>query len=165
MLYSHAMIYFYGGDLFRSIAIITRTQYAIICIYKDISQEGRHIRLKKSLPSEEIVLHMEPRFLLVCLLFVVLLQPAFVFNMVLGYILGYLIKKNYARLKVMFLTNTFEHPEEDQIQPSVEKNPFEDIDPDVIKHLKTLGLDTSLDGEDLAYLQRFWESMSVNKNK
>nr|BAV00129.1 protein U4 [Milk vetch dwarf virus]BBD33860.1 U4 prorein [Milk vetch dwarf virus] len=108
---------------------------------------------------------MEPRFLLVCFLFVVLLQPALVFNMVLGYILGYVIRKNYARLKVMFLTNTFEQPEEDQIQRSVEKNPFEDIDPDVTKHLKTLGLDTSLDGEDLAYLQRFWESMSINKNK
>nr|QED43050.1 U4 protein [Milk vetch dwarf virus] len=108
---------------------------------------------------------MEPRFLLLSFLFVVLLQPALVFNMVLGYILGYLIKKNYGRLKVMFLTNTYEQPEEDQIQRPDEKNPFEDVDPDVTQHLKTLGLDTSLDGEDLQYLQRFWESMSNNKNK
>ncbi|AQX56709.1 hypothetical protein 12.8 kDa [Milk vetch dwarf virus] len=108
---------------------------------------------------------MEPRFLLFSFLFVILLQPALVFNMVLGYILGYVIKKNYARLKVMFLTNTFEQPEEDQIQRTEEKNPFEEIDPDVTKHLKTLGLDTSLDGEDLEYLQRFWASMSHNKNR
>nr|AQX56699.1 hypothetical protein 12.6 kDa [Milk vetch dwarf virus] len=108
---------------------------------------------------------MEPRFLLFSLLFVVFLQPALVFNMVLGYILGYLIKKNYARLKVMFLTNTFEQPEDDATHVSDEKNPFEGIEPDVSKHLKTLGLDASLDGEDLEYLQRFWESMSDNKKK
>nr|QJW28679.1 hypothetical protein [Milk vetch dwarf virus] len=108
---------------------------------------------------------MEPRFLLFSFLFVVLLQPALVFNMVLGYILGYVIKKNYARLKVMLSTNSFEQIEEDQMQRSDEKNPFEDVDPDVTKHLKTLGLDTSLDGEDLEYLQRFWEAMSHNKNK
>lgn len=85
--------------------------------------------------------------------------------MVLGYILGYVIKKNYARLKVMLSTNSFEQIEEDQMQRADEKNPFEDVDPDVTKHLKTLGLDTSLDGEDLEYLQRFWEAMSHNKNK
>nr|UVC58083.1 U4 [Milk vetch dwarf virus]UVC58084.1 U4 [Milk vetch dwarf virus] len=111
---------------------------------------------------------MEARFLLLLAFVVVILQPSLVLHMVLGYMLGVVIKKNYSRLKVVFLGEKKEQEEEEDDALVEDKNPFADVETDVMKHLKTLGLDLkdlNVPGEDIDYLQRFWEAMSSNKNK
>nr|ASL05627.1 hypothetical protein [Faba bean necrotic yellows virus]ASL05628.1 hypothetical protein [Faba bean necrotic yellows virus]ASL05629.1 hypothetical protein [Faba bean necrotic yellows virus]ASL05631.1 hypothetical protein [Faba bean necrotic yellows virus] len=105
---------------------------------------------------------MEVRFLLLLLLVVVVINPSLVVNMVLGYMLGLLLRKNYSRLKsIMGSNNTYE--EEDRPASVDVANPFADVDTDVMQHLKTLGLDSKVDEEDLEYLKRFWQSMIRNK--
>ncbi|ACX50510.1 U4 protein [Faba bean necrotic stunt virus] len=106
---------------------------------------------------------MEPRFLLSIILFVVLLNPHLVMNMVIGYVLGSVVRSNYARLKKLLSSKKNENDEEDEGQITQMKNPFEDVDADVLQHLKTLGLDTKVEGDDLEYLQRLWESISSKK--
>nr|CAG77485.1 hypothetical protein [Faba bean necrotic stunt virus] len=83
--------------------------------------------------------------------------------MVLGYVLGSLFRSNYSRLKKLLSGNKNENREEEDEHISQMKNPFEDAESDVLQHLKTLGLETKVEGDDLEYLQRLWESMSSKK--
>nr|AHC72227.1 U4 protein [Faba bean necrotic stunt virus] len=106
---------------------------------------------------------MEPRVFLFFLLFVVLLNPSLVVNMVLGYVLGSSVKVNYSKLKELFMGKKKEDDVEEEGQLTQMKNPFQDANTDVMHHLKTLGLDTKVEGDDLDYLKRMWESISSKK--
>ncbi|CCF74120.1 U4 protein [Faba bean yellow leaf virus] len=106
---------------------------------------------------------MEPRVLLSLLLVVIVFNPSFVLNLIIGYIMGIMSRSNISKLKAMCLGKKEEHNEEEESLITQKKNPFEDADPDVLQHLKTLGLDTKVDDEDLEYLQRVWKSIRCNK--
>ncbi|QGV56716.1 U4 protein [Milk vetch chlorotic dwarf virus] len=103
---------------------------------------------------------MEPRFLLSLVLLVVIFNPSLVLNMVLGYVVGALVRKNITRLKMMILGIKNEEEEDDVVEV---KNPCEGVYADVMKHLKTLGLDLKVEDDDVEYLRRFWESMISKK--
>ncbi|ASL05626.1 hypothetical protein [Faba bean necrotic yellows virus] len=105
---------------------------------------------------------MEVRFLLFLLLLVLVINPSLVVNMVFGYMFGLLLRNNYSRLKAMIRSNKSEEEEERHDAVDV-SNPFEDVDTDVMQHLKTLGLDSKVDEEDVEYFKRFWQSMLRNK--
>lgn len=105
---------------------------------------------------------MEARFLLFLLLVVVVINPSLVVNMVLGYMLGLLLKKNYSTLKSIIGSNKTDE-EEDRRDAVDVANPFADVDTDVMQHLKTLGLDSKVDEEDVEYFKRFWQSMIRNR--
>nr|QCF45539.1 hypothetical protein [Faba bean necrotic yellows virus] len=105
---------------------------------------------------------MELRFLLFILLVVVVINPSLVINMVFGYMLGLLLRSNYSRLKGILGSNKTEE-EEDRHDAVDVSNPFADVDTDVMQYLKTLGLDSHVDEEDVEYLRRFWQSMRRNK--
>ncbi|ACX50502.1 U4 protein [Faba bean necrotic yellows virus] len=105
---------------------------------------------------------MEVRLLFFLLLIVVVINPSLVVNMVFGYMMGLLLRNNYSRLKAMMRSNKTE--EEGCRHDAVDvSNPFEDVDTDVMQHLKRLGLDSKVDEEDVEYFRRFWQSMIRNK--
>ncbi|MBW3986172.1 hypothetical protein HHB58_11170 [Neisseria meningitidis] len=87
-------------------------------------------------------------------LLLVFLNSSFVLNLVLGYVLGILLRKNLPGLMELI-----QGEEEETMLHKNEDNPFANVDQDVIAHLKTLGLDMKVQGEDADYLKKLWESM------
>nr|AVT42636.1 U4 protein [Pea necrotic yellow dwarf virus] len=96
---------------------------------------------------------MERRFIFFFLLVLTVLNSSFVMNLILGYVLGVLLVKNIPGLRAMLVG------ERDVEIKSEDDMFFEGVAEDVRDHLKTLGLDVKVEGEDLEYLQSLWKEL------
>ncbi|AFK65517.1 U4 protein [Pea necrotic yellow dwarf virus] len=96
---------------------------------------------------------MERRFIFFFLLVLTVLNSSFVMNLILGYVLGVLLVKNIPGLRAMLVG-------ERDVEIKSEDDTFvEGVAEDVRDHLKTLGLDVKVEGEDLEYLQSLWKEL------
>ncbi|AHC72288.1 U4 protein [Pea yellow stunt virus] len=96
---------------------------------------------------------MEHRFLVFFLLGLAALNSSFVLNLILGYVLGILLRKNMSKLRSLLSG-------EDEVEVLPEDVvSVEGVAEDVRDHLKTLGLDVKVEGEDLEYLQSIWREL------
>ncbi|AHC72184.1 U4 protein [Black medic leaf roll virus] len=109
---------------------------------------------------------MERMFLLLLLLIVVILNPFQLIIMIMGFAVGSYVKNNYSRLKMLFLSrkNKEEEDKEEEEQLVTQiKNPFDDVDEDVISYLNKLGLNMKIEDDDMEYIKRLWESIRCKK--
>lgn len=106
---------------------------------------------------EEKIIEMNLKFIYSALLLFVVLNPGVFIQLVLGFVVGYVLKNNETSLKMKMVNG---ETEEDGSNTSLKR----DNKSDVHEHLKHLGIGLKVEDEDMQYLQDIWKSLKNMKN-